>query len=74
MADSLFEKFAEATHEDFEASDNLSMLVDSLRLLRKPRRSRTRNARNLARPVEQNTTGKNTDNQGASKTGMNVRC
>jgi predicted metal-binding transcription factor (methanogenesis marker protein 9) len=27
IADSLFEKFAEATHEHFEAADNLSMLV-----------------------------------------------
>lgn len=27
IADSLFEKFAEATHEHFEATDNLSMLA-----------------------------------------------
>ena len=28
IADSLFEKFAEATHEHFEATDNLSMLTN----------------------------------------------
>jgi hypothetical protein len=27
IADSLFEKFADATHEHFEATDNLSMLT-----------------------------------------------